>query len=817
MEEFIFPVSFAQQRLWFLDQLEPGNPAYNIPLAVRMSGSLNLEVLQLALNTLVARHESLRTTFATVEGNPFQVIAADIKVALPVTELRPLPEAEIEAEVQSLATEESNRPFDLVQGPLVRTRLLRLSDEEHILLIVMHHIISDGWSVEVFLRELMVLYEAFLAWRPSPLPELPIQYVDFAVWQREWLQGEVLDQQLAYWKQQLAGAPPGLELPTDHPRPMVQSFRGAWQSQVLSPNLLKSLNELSRREGVTLFMTLLAAFQTLLARYSGQEDITVGSPIAGRNRVEIEGIIGAFINMLVLRTDLSGDPTFCELLGRVREVALGAYAHQDLPFEKLVEELQPERTLSRNPLFQVLFIFGNYAMEELKLPGLNLRLVEFDSKTTQFDMVLEIVEKAEGLSCLIAYNTDLFEAATIRRMLKHFHVLLEAVLADPERSLSSLPLLTESERQELLVEWNGTKLDYPKDRCLHELFEGQVARTPDAIAAAFEQERLTYRELNDSANQLAHYLQRRGVRPEVIVGICMPRSVEMMVALLGVLKAGGAYLPLDPAYPTERLRFMLEDAAVPIVLTHTDLVRNLPVEGSAALVCMDAEWEAIARECTQNTESIATGENLAYVIYTSGSTGKPKGMLITHRAIVSHSVAVAQYYELRPSDRVLQFASLSFDVAAEELYPTWLSGATVVMQPSQVAASIFEFTGLLERQRVTVVNLPTPYWHEWVSELFVSKGGVPATLRLVIVGTDKALPERLAMWRQVVGDGVRWINAYGPTEATITTTAYKAQRLRADAAVERVPIGRPLANKQVYILDRHLQPVPIGVSGEIYI
>jgi non-ribosomal peptide synthetase component F len=549
------PLSFAQQQLWFLDQLEPHNSAYNIREAFRLTGPLNVPALEQSFNEIVRRHESLRTSFAAEGG-------------LDVVDLQEVPKAEREKESLRLATEQARRPFDLSQAPLLRSTLLRLNKEEHMLLLTLHHIVSDGWSTGVLFREL----------KPSPLPELPLQYADFALWQREWLQGEVLQSQLSYWKGQLEGIPPVLEMPTDRPRPAVQTFRGAKQSVELGKALTEALGELSRREGVTLFMTLLAAFQVLLCRYTGQEQIVVGSPIANRNRAEIEGLIGFFVNTLALRTDLSGEPSFRELLARVREVALGAYAHQDLPFERLVEELQVGRDLSRNPLFQVMFVLQNGPGEGLKLPELSLTPVELSGGTAKFDLTLSLTETERGLRGSLEYDTELFDSATIRRMLGHYQRLLEGMVVDADRSISALELLTEAEREQLLVEWNDTRADYPEGLCIHELFEAQVERTPDAIAVVFEGEELTYGELNRRANRLAHYLRRLGVGPEVLVGICVERSLEMVVGLLGILKAGGAYVPLDPEYPRERLEFMLEDAQIPVLLTQQRLMADLPIQ-----------------------------------------------------------------------------------------------------------------------------------------------------------------------------------------------------------------------------------------------
>jgi amino acid adenylation domain-containing protein len=811
------PLSFAQQRLWFIDQLDPGNSVYNFPAAVRLKGQLNVVALKQSLDEIVRRHEALRTTFAIVDGRPVQIIAPAQTLTLPIVDLRELPETEREAEVQRLATNQAQRTFDLAHGPLVRATVLRLGENEHVGLLTMHHIVSDGWSTGILIREMATLYEGFCSRRPTSLPELPIQYADFAHWQRHWLDSGVLESQLTYWTIQLAGASPFLDLPTDHTRPIVQRFRGAHESLRLPKNLSAELKALSRQEGVTLFMTLLAAFKILLHYYTSQDDIIIGTPIANRNRLETEGLIGFFVNTLVLRTDFSGDPDFRELLGRVREVCLGAYAHQDLPFERLVEELHPARDLSRNPLFQVMFVLQNGHPGTLELPGLTLIPVEVDSGTTHFDLTLHIADTGDELVASLAYNTDLFETGSIDRMLRHFQMLLETVCASPGRRLSELSLLTDAERQQVLVEWNATRTDRLNEVCIHQLFEAQVERTPDAIAVVFQDRELTYGQLNRRANQLAHHLRALGVGPEIPVGICLKDSMEVVVGLLGTLKVGGVYVPLDPAYPKERIAFMLEDAKVPIILTEERLLTQLP-EHSAKVECLDSDWEAIAQESAENPICSAIPTNLAYVIYTSGSIGQPKGVLISHASIADHCRIVQRYYELDPSDGVLQFASLSFDLSLEQILPTLIVGARLVMMGADVWRTT-DFHKKVAALKLTVLNLPTGYWQELAREWADLGKLVPNVQpRVFIVGGDTMLPEFLEVWQRTPTNSVRLINAYGPTETTITATAFDVtSRLHERQTLQRIPIGRPLPNRESYILDKYGSPVPVGIPGELHI
>lgn len=801
-------LSFAQQRLWFLNQLDPESPAYNEPKAILLKGALNVRALGEAINHLVARHEALRTMFASTDGNLRQIIVSDYSIELPVVDLSSLPQATRDAEVDRLISETTQRPFDLIHDLMLRALLIRLSnDEEHVLLFVTHHIASDKWSSGILWRDLAALYQSFVAGHPCTLPELPVQYADYAEWQHDRLRGDFLETQLGYWKKQLAGIST-LRLLADRPNPQLQSWRGAKESFSASREVSDALAALSRQHGVTLFMTLLAAFQTLLQRYTGQDDIAVGSPIAGRTRSEIENLIGFFINTLVLRTDLSGNPTFVELLGRVRETAYGAYAHQELPFEKLVEELNPERNLSGTPLFRVMFALQNVPQETVQFPGLSVIRFDINREVAKFDLSLSILEEPEGLKVSFEYNTDLSDAATITRMLGHFKTLLESIVANPDQCISDLPILLEAENHQLLVEWNDTKTDYPEGRCLHQLFETQVQRTPDSIAAVFEDQRLTYRGLNARANQLAHYLRKLGVGPEVLVGLCAERSLDMVIGLLGILKAGGAYLPLDPDYPKERLAFMLQDAQVPVLLTQAKLVERLPRQ-AAEVVCLDMGWDEIATESSENPADSVMPDNLAYVIYTSGSTGSPKGAMNTHRGICNRLLWMQDAYRLMEADRVLQKTPFSFDVSVWEFFWPLLTGARlVVARPGGHQDSAY-LVKLISEQKITTLHFVPS-----MLQVFLSEPTLEACrcLRQVMC-SGETLPTTLQelFFARL---GAELHNLYGPTEAAVDVTFWACERSRRARAV---PIGRPIANIEIYLLDSHLKPVPVGVPGELFI
>ncbi|MEA3186521.1 MAG: hypothetical protein QOD99_351, partial [Chthoniobacter sp.] len=808
------PLSFNQERLWFLNQLEPDGAVYNIPVWLRLEGELNVVVLERCLNEVLRRHEVLRTRFEVLEGRPVSVLDPFLPLEMPTVDLRDLPTSLLREEAMRICKEEAQRPFDLARDVMLRVRLLRVAEAEHILFLNRHHIASDGWSMGVLLRELESLYQAFARNEASPLAELPIQYSDYATWQRDWLQGDVLEKQLGYWRKQLGGAPALLELPTDRSRPAAQSYRGALVSHVLPESLACALGELSRQEGITLFMTLLAAFQVLLHRYTSRDDIPVGSVVAGRNRMEIEGLIGFFANTLVFRGDLSGDPSFREFLRRTRTVCMGAYAHQDLPFDKLVQELQPERDLSHSPIFQVMFVLQNAPAANIDLPGLRVTAPTLiDGGASEFDLSLFVTERDGALQASVEYSTDLFDADTIQRLLNHYQTLLEGITGDPDQRIARLPLLSAAESLELLGDPPFISPHPEQGSCWHELFERQVTRTPDSVAVVFEKQKLTYRELNKRANQLASHLRRLSVGPEVIVGLFLERSLETIVGLLGVFKAGGAYVPLDPAYPRERIAFMLNDTQAPLVLTQRSLITSLPAETTNTL-CLD-EFD-LALGNSDNLPRNGTSSNLAYVIYTSGSSGQPKGVMVEHSALVTYTSVAADYYAITPVDRVLQFASINFDVSVEEICCTLLRGATLLLRTEQMIESVQNFAAKCRKLKLSVLILPTAFWHELVSRLGSEKVELPDSLRLVVIGGESALRERVVEWKTHF-PGIRLVNSYGPTEATVGATAWELPPNAVAFANEQVPIGKPLSHTAAYILDPHLQLVPLGVIGELHL
>jgi amino acid adenylation domain-containing protein/non-ribosomal peptide synthase protein (TIGR01720 family) len=812
------PLSFSQERLWFLDQLEPGSAAYNVPIGMRLGGALDAQALERALLALCRRHEVLRTTFTTVAGKPVQVIHAEPNLRLALDDLSALPAAAREDVARREAEVEAQRPFDLAKGPLVRARLLRLAEDDHVLLLTLHHIVSDAWTRGILAKEIAALYVA--GDEPITLRALPIQYADYAAWQRAFLQGPVLDELLAYWKKQLVGAPAALELPTDRPRPPVQSGRGGRRFLDLPVELGRALHDLARRENATPFMALLAGFYALLHRYTGQDDISIGTPVANRARPETEGLIGFFVNTLVLRAQMSPETSYRELLARVREACLSGYAHQELPFERLVSELAPERDLSRPPLFQVMFAYQAEPTARIDLHGLTMRPMSGESGTSKFDLILGVTESARGLHALIEFATDLFDPSTIERMLGHLTVLLEGIVKAPDARLADLPLLPAAERHQLLAEWNVETAAHPRGLTAHGWFERQVDRTPDAPAATYEGKTLSYRQLDARANQVAHFLRKRGVGPDVLVGLSTERSMDMLVGLLGILKAGGAYLPLDPEYPKDRLAFMAEDAKVSVVLTQAKVAEVLPVSAHAVeKVRLDADWATIAEEPSERLPSTSTPDNLAYVIYTSGSTGKPKGVMVEHYNVVRLFEATDPWYGFGPSDVWTMFHSYAFDFSVWEIWGALFYGGRVVIVPYWVSRNPEAFHELLGKEKVTVLSQTPSAFRQLVrvDEEAGAEARARLALRYVIFGGEALdLGDLRPWWAHHADTSPQLVNMYGITETTVHVT-YRPVGL---ADLERPwssVIGRAIPDLSVYILDKHRKLAPIGVPGEMFV
>ncbi|MEA5517932.1 non-ribosomal peptide synthetase [Limnoraphis robusta] len=800
------PLSFAQQRQWFLSQFEPNNPFYNIPVAIRLQGTLNITILKQTFSEVIHRHEVLRTAFHTIDGKPKLSISETCELELPIIDLSQLSPTKKQATIEQFLFAETQQHFDLGSRPLFRLKLLPLKEQEHILLLTFHHIIYDGWSMGVLLHELSTLYQAFLNQEPSPLEELPIQYVDFASWQREWLKGEVLENQLSYWRQKLHDAPTVSQLPTDRIRPAIQTVQGGSYTFNISQQLLEGLKILSQQSGSTLFITLLTAFYTLIHRYTGNEDIIIGSPIANRNRAEIEKLIGFFVNTLALRVDLSGNPTFEELLQRVRQVSLEAYANQDLPFEQLLEELKISRSLSYTPLFQIMFVLQNDLLKEVKFSDLSWSPIEIPHQTAKFDLTLSLTETDEHILGIFEYNKDLFESNTICILAEHFNNLLEAIIVNPEQKISELTLLNQDEEQQILVEWNQTKTNYPREACIHQLFEQQVEQYPDAIALTYADQQLTYRELNIKANQIAHYLRKIGTKTDTLIGICMERSLETFVSILGILKAGSAYVFLEKNYPQERLEFILKDTQVSAIIT--DLNSNYFEALNIPILNLETDLQILSQESSNNPIHQVTAENLAYVMYTSGSTGKPKGVCIPHRGVV-RLVKENNYVNFNTEEIFLQAAPLPFDASTFEIWGALLNGGRIVILPTH-QPSLNELGEIIKQYNITTLWLTAGLFHLMVDEQLESFKNVRQLLAggdiLSVVHVNKLLKKI---------PNCKLVNGYGPTESTTFSCCYSITNIAQIS--QSVPIGYPIYNTQIYVLDRYFHPVPTGVPGELYI
>ncbi len=809
------PLSFTQQRLWFLDQLEPDTTTYNIPVATRLKGSLNVAALEKSLQRVVERHEVLRTTFTQENGRPVQQIQAFVPTTLTLIDLSHLPsEARLE-EAKKLIEVDANQPFDLQKGPLLRYKLFRLDETDHIFLFIQHHIITDRWSMGLMWQELTIFYNEIVAGTPVSLAPLSIQYGDYAAWQQKWLESDSFQSQLDYWLKQLSGTLPVLELPLDNPRPAVATHHGGTQIHLLSADLVHAMRQLGQTQGATLFMVVLAAFEALLYRYTGQEDILIGTSIANRNQAETNALIGFFVNTLLLRTDLSGAPSFQELLDRVKQVSLEAFAYQEMPVEKLIELLHPDRDNGRAALFDVLFIFQNTPDVEGGLVNVETRQFPLEFERAMFDLTLYAVEQPDGLLFTFEYNADLFEQATIARLFAHFERLVQAIVATPTEPITQLPLLLASE-MDVLDRWRRTESMSLPAGCVHHWFEAQARAVPDKTAVIYDDQSLTYAQLNAQANQLAHYLIAQGVQPETIVGLHLPRSIEMIVALLAILKAGGAYLPLDPTYPVVRLQHMVDDAHPVIIMTIDEL--SVAIDPDTTQVVQMAGEQQFANYPEQNPQTAVSHKNLAYIIYTSGSTGKPKGVQIEHGAMANFVQGATTSYPITGQDRVLQFATIAFDTAVEEIYPCLTQGGTLVLRTETMIDTMSTFLDKCGQWDITVLDLPTAFWHHLTASLVAEKLSLPPNVKLVIIGGEKANEQALNQWQQCVAADVRLLNTYGPTEATVVATLFEAKAETATATVSKgVLIGRPLPNYDVYVLDAALQPVPKGVAGELLI
>ncbi|MFZ2407683.1 MAG: amino acid adenylation domain-containing protein, partial [Methylobacter sp.] len=803
------PLSFAQERMWFLAQLDPENPNYNVAGAIRISGELNISLLEQCVNEVVRRHEVLRTAFGIANGQTEQVVLDTISVPLSLVDLSCLPLHDLDAEQDKLIKRELQKPFVLTAAePLLRMTLLLIKPQEFMLLLSMHHIVSDEWSLRLLISEIGQLYQALMKGEPSLLPELAIQYADYASWQRSKLVGEARDKQLGYWLNFLGGVPQVLTLPSDRPRPPIRTNRGAVYSMALPKALSDGIMRLSRALDMTLFMTLMGAFSLLLHRYTSMDDLCIGYPATNRNKPELEKLIGFFVNTLVLRTQADGNPRLADFLAEVRRNLLDAKKHQDFPFEQLVEELHPERNLGHHPLFQVMFNYQSSSMDLPEIPGLNFQLLEAGSTTAKFDLTLLATKTDDSIVCTFEYSTELFEEKTIARMAGHFETLLAGMVSQPDSRISELPLLTQLERKQVLVDWNATTADYPAGQSLHALFEAQVKKTPDALAVMFERQSLSYAELNSKANRLAHYLCDQGVGPDVLVGVCLERSLEMVIGLLGILKAGGAYVPLDPGYPQDRLDFMLHDVGAPIVLTQ-EACRGKLAASAAAVLCLDSEWGVVEGASDANPGIPLMPENLAYCIYTSGSTGQPKGAGVPHQGIVNRLQWMQAQYSLDQSDRILQKTPYSFDVSVWEFFWTLMTGAKlIVARPDEHKDSLALIDTIVDRQVTTIHFVPS------MLQAFIDTPGVENCASLKrIVCSGEALPADLAVrFRQKIQAELH--NLYGPTEASVDVSYWACLP---DSAETAIPIGRPIANIELYILDRQLNPVPVGIPGELHI
>ncbi|NOY60222.1 MAG: amino acid adenylation domain-containing protein [Calditrichaeota bacterium] len=826
VDQSVLPLSFQQLQLWFLNQMQPRSSFYNMPAAVRLEGNLDLSAVEYSLNQIFKRHEVLRSYLVLQNGQPVQKVHDKSGIDIQMSDLSGTPVSEVDPRIQEFVAKEATRPFRLDQDLLIRCSIAKISDTLHIIVLNLHHIVADGWSVGILIREFIFFYQSHVRGMKDALPELPIQYADYAAWQLEWLQSGEKDKQLAYWKKQLKDSSAFLDLPYDYRRPSVQGFSGKHLTFAINPRVTAGLHAVAKSNGVTLYVVLLAALNTLLYRYTGQDDFNIGTAMANRERPEIKDLIGYFMNTLVMRADLAGNPTFSELLRRVEKVVLEGFANQDLPFEQVVEGLHPQRHTDFSPFFQVLFVLQNAPKGQLELPGVKLSLLNTQIGSVKFDLTLTFEEDAETISGLLGYNTDLFNGETVKSLINHFQQLLQAVIRNAEQPIDEILLLNEQEKQSLLYAWNQTERDFNRQALIHQLFEKQAEDTPSALALlmpkadplAGAEQQISYRQLNERANQIARYLINQGIGTEDKVTVCMERSPELISALFGILKAGAAYLPIEPTYPDERIQFILRDADVKLVFTQKSLKRKF-TEYNLPMILADELHNTVGHLPVENPDLSFPPERLAYIIYTSGSTGQPKGVEVEHRQLVNYIYSAREMFALSPEDRVLQFASVSFDAAAEEVYPCLSSGAALVLRNDAMISSVATFLNSVAKFNITVLDLPTAYWHQLAADILDQNMKLVDTLRLVIIGGERALPERIRQWHNRFKGKLRLLNTYGPTETTVVATWWEASAATESASLfaREVPIGKPVPNCKAYVLDRHLQAVPAGVPGELCI
>lgn len=804
-------LSFGQERIWFLNQMDSANPFYNLNTAARLEGALDISALESSINEIINRHEILRTRYHVVDGRPFGVVSSLLKLTVEIIDLLDLPEREREREALNVSAEYFKQPFDLAQGPLIRASVLKLGEHNHLFLLSVHHIIFDGWSIGVFFRELATLYESYTDQKPLSLSALPLQYADFAYWQRQWFQGETLENHLSFWRNYLSGADDVLDLRTDHPRPSAQSFRGARQSFLVPGRVAEAIKSLAHQERTTLFSALLSAFQTLLYRYTNQDYIMVGTPVANRDRVDIEPLIGFFVNTVAIRADLSGNPTFRQLLGRARETILEVQTHQEIPLEKVVEAVQPRRELNRAPLFQVMFVLQNAPLPQLKIGDLTFCPIEIDNGTAKFDLTLYMRETGRELSASLAYNTDLFESSSITRMIACFQTLLESIATDADQRIAKLALLATTQRQQLLTEYNKTDEVFPCDRLPHQLFENEAQANPDALALVYEKQNLTYGELNKKANQLAHYLRSMDIRPDAPVGLCLEPSIDTIISLLGIIKAGGAYVPIDPSLPTARTNFILDDTRATVVLTRQNLLDKFS-ECSARVIAVDDAWQTITCYSDENPRSDVGIGNLIYIIFTSGSTGMPKGVAIEHRQLLNYIYAVQQRLELPFPASYATVSPIAADLGNTCLFPSLCFGGSLHIISPDRAGDPNALAEYFQLHNIDCLKIVPSH----LSALLTSARSehVIPRKRLILGGESSnwSLIERL----RCLAPNCSIFNHYGPTETTVGVLTCRAEdRLSSESAT--VPIGQPIGNIKVYLLDEYLEPVQIGIPGEVYI